>query len=399
MVRRASTIRLRSLKTFALATWANAAPEKISSAINAIQLVTDVPSGPRTRCTYHIRAAPHNRFLAAQMSSIWLPRCAKPFSSRQRCPDGSLAIHRGAARWSEIRGFSAYRLHSRVCACYVFLNRLASEAASPTDTLGVLEPDIMQQLLTEETPGIRPENLIEDTLTGDAGGRIYTDGEYLAHNPTWHTEDSPWKADQILDILHRNQLTPKSVCEVGCGAGEILVQLKRQMPDDCQFCGYDISPQALALARSRADERLCFRLGEMTEQHDVNFDMILVVDLLEHLEDYFQFLRLLRPRAVHKVFHIPLDLSAYSVLRSHPILDLRASVGHIHYFTRDTALASLEDAGYEVLDSFYTPNDESLKGRPWKQKALALFRRGLSGINADLSARLLGGRSLLVLAR
>ena len=59
---------------------------------------------------------------------------------------------------------------------------------------------------------------------------IYTSGEYAAKNPTYHVEDSAWKAHQILKIIQRNNLQPLSICEVGCGAGEILRQLQSNLP-------------------------------------------------------------------------------------------------------------------------------------------------------------------------
>jgi hypothetical protein len=52
--------------------------------------------------------------------------------------------------------------------------------------------------------------------------KIYTQGEYFEKNQTWHIEDSPWKTEQLMKIIKRNQLQPTSICEVGCGAGEIL---------------------------------------------------------------------------------------------------------------------------------------------------------------------------------
>ena len=228
---------------------------------------------------------------------------------------------------------------------------------------------------------------------------IYTDGEYLSHNPTWHAEDAVWKSKYILQTIDRNKLTPRSVCEVGCGTGEILVQLQQNLPDETEFLGYDISPQAYALAAPREDQRLNFRLGDVTEQRDAHFDLILAIDLLEHVEDYYGFLRKLQPLSEHKIFHFPLDLSAYTVLRSHPIIEMREEVGHIHYFTCDTALAALRDTGYEPIDWFYPPNDDPLRGRPFRQKALALLRNGLGKLSQDFAVRLLGGRSLMVLAR
>jgi len=258
----------------------------------------------------------------------------------------------------------------------------------------------MPQLPSPETDFESPVGPAGDAAAcGQPGASVYTDGGYLAQNPTWHAEDSPWKARQIVRMIRRNRLAPRRVCEVGCGAGEVLVQLKRSLPEDCRFWGYDVSPQAHALAAPREDERLQFRLGDPAQDSSARFDLILVIDVLEHLEDYYGFLRKLRPRGEHKIFHIPLDLSAYTVLRSYPILELRDKVGHIHYFTRDTALAALRETGYEVVDWLYPPDDEPLGGKPLRQKMLALLRRGLYPLGPDFAVRLLGGRSLMVLAR
>ena len=32
---------------------------------------------------------------------------------------------------------------------------------------------------------------------------MYKSGEYLEKNPTWHVEESPWKARQIMRMLAR----------------------------------------------------------------------------------------------------------------------------------------------------------------------------------------------------
>ena len=48
---------------------------------------------------------------------------------------------------------------------------------------------------------------------------IYTNQQYLKANPTWHDEDSPWKASQVMALLARNRLAAKKVAEIGCGAG------------------------------------------------------------------------------------------------------------------------------------------------------------------------------------
>jgi ubiquinone/menaquinone biosynthesis C-methylase UbiE len=72
---------------------------------------------------------------------------------------------------------------------------------------------------------------------------LYVEGEYLAKNPGWHVEESAWKARQVVRALRRNDVAPKTICDVGCGAGEVLRQLQASLDSDCRFWGYDISPQ------------------------------------------------------------------------------------------------------------------------------------------------------------
>jgi hypothetical protein len=90
-------------------------------------------------------------------------------------------------------------------------------------------------------------------------------------------------------------------------------------------------------------------------------------------------------------------MNVQMVARSAPILMVRSSVGHIHYYSKDTALATLEDCGYEIRAWFYTPNGVD---RPTSAKAclLQLPRKVLFALSEDLTVRFLGGFSLLVYA-
>src|SRR5579864_8683512 len=95
---------------------------------------------------------------------------------------------------------------------------------------------------------------------------IYTSGQYLEKNPDWHVYESPWKVAQIMRMLKQNHLSPESICEVGCGAGEVLRLLQNQLDDKCTCWGYDISPQAIALANTRTNEKLHFKLADVLKE-------------------------------------------------------------------------------------------------------------------------------------
>ena len=242
-----------------------------------------------------------------------------------------------------------------------------------------------------------------------------TTGAYLEKNPLWHADEAPWKASYVLRLMARNGLAPATVCDVCCGTGEVLRIVQQGLGEGCRLVGYDISPQAIALAERRANERLVFRLGDVRDRRAA-FDVLLLMDVVEHLEDYFSLLRDLRPMAEYKIVHIPLDISVRSVLRGR-LSEYRAAYGHIHYFTKDVALRMLEEAGYEVVDYVYTWQENPLRvvwnehrhrgARTLARKLAGYAARtvlGLPGriffaLNPDLAVRVLGGWRLLVLTR
>jgi SAM-dependent methyltransferase len=219
--------------------------------------------------------------------------------------------------------------------------------------------------------------------------------EYLKNNPNWHVEDSPWKARQIMKMLKRNPLPIKSIAEIGCGAGEILNQLHLNLPQDTTFHGYDISPDAIRLAKSREKDRLIFKNENLLDTN-VKFDLLLMI--FEHVDNYLGFLKASLPKSTYTIFHIPLDLSVLGVLRD-TLTTYRKSVGHLHYFSQATALATLADSGYEVIDYFYTAESLDLPRKTLKSK-LAYIPRAVSfAISQNVTAKLFGGFSLLVLAK
>ena len=228
---------------------------------------------------------------------------------------------------------------------------------------------------------------------------IYTTGKYLENNPGWHVGDSPWKSEQILRMIRKHNLQPATLCEVGCGAGEILSHLHEELRLT-QFSGYEISPQAFELCLKREKDRLRFFMEDLLETKE-RFDLLLCIDVFEHIPNYLGFLEKLRDHAGNFIFHIPLDLSLLTVLRPARLLKSRYGVGHLHTFNYELALAVLKDTGYEILDSFFTAGGlELAKNQRRVRTVLAnLPRRVLGRFSNRLSAQLLGGYSLLVLAK
>jgi hypothetical protein len=198
---------------------------------------------------------------------------------------------------------------------------------------------------------------------------IYDNGEYRRGHETWHAEDSPYKAGLVAGAILRNRLAFDECVDVGCGAGLVTELLARRFPGQ-RFVGLlDCAPV---------------------------YDLALCLDVFEHVEDYFGFLRKLRARARTVIFNIPLDMNVLKVLSGMP--HAREKVGHLHYFSRYTALKTLEECGYRIVEEKLAVPYFSTMPRSARQWAILPVRMLGLLCGRDLASRVLGGASLLVTA-
>lgn len=222
---------------------------------------------------------------------------------------------------------------------------------------------------------------------------------YLKHNPSWHIEDSAWKASYIVKILEKNNLKLSTIVDVGCGIGEVLSKVFTGLKKETVCEGYDVAEDAYKACLTRQQPGLSYFHGNAFE-NDKKYDALLMIDVFEHVEDYFSFLRQAAPKATYKVYHIPLDISVYAVIINN-FKYVRIPGGHINYYTKDTALASLRETGHEIIDWFYTPGalERNNKGLTLSGKFVNFCRRMLYKVNKDAAAKYFGGFSLMVLTK
>ena len=227
---------------------------------------------------------------------------------------------------------------------------------------------------------------------------IYEDGNYFTKNPTWGSEHSFWKAAQISHVLFSNDISPKKIVEIGCGAGGVILGLSRLMPG-VNFVGYDISPQAIALAKPKASDRVQFVFGDYFALQDQSFDLAICADVFEHIDDYLGFLRKLASTQKQAVFHIPLDLALVSTLFPSILINTRNLVGHLHYFNKETAEVTIKDCGFDILDSRITAGCLAFPEPGVKGRLFWAIRKAIYSVSPKFAAKTLGGFSLIILAQ
>ncbi len=227
---------------------------------------------------------------------------------------------------------------------------------------------------------------------------IYNNQTYLKNNPTWHEEDAVFKAGKILSLLNRNGLTFSTVSEIGCGSGAILEELEKNMTSVESFCGYDISQDAILIAKKRETAKIRFEHKDITGPGDTSFsELQMVIDVIEHLDNYFAFLGAIVSKSQYTVFHIPLDMCVWTLFREQMLLESKDRVGHIHNFSEAFVLDVLKDYGFEVVDTMFTEPTYALKGV--KQKTVGFLRKCAFSINKRFATKTFGGYSILVLAK
>jgi hypothetical protein len=227
---------------------------------------------------------------------------------------------------------------------------------------------------------------------------IYRNGQYLANNPTWHDEESSWKAEHIIKIMEKNNIKPSSLCDVGCGAGGILNHMANNLNKDIIFHGYEISPQAFKICKQKEKENLNFIFGGLSSIESP-FDVLMALDVFEHLEDYFTFLRSIKEKGIYKIFHTPLEINVISSLSKISLTRTREMVGHIHYFTKETLIDTLESTGYRIIDYSFTNYPIDCPAPGLLNNLRKIPREVLYRKHPSLGARIFSDYNLLVLAK
>ncbi len=229
-----------------------------------------------------------------------------------------------------------------------------------------------------------------------SSNNIYNNKEYLKNNLNWHQEDSPYKVSFVKKIIKKNNISFNNCADVGCGAGYVT-ELLSQEYQNINFIGFDYSNDVNLFWRERSKLSNLKFVNEDISDFNKVFDLILCLDVFEHVEDYYKFLKNLKNSGKKFIFNIPLDMNVLKVI-TNGIKFARTEVGHLHYFSEYTAIETLKDCGFIIKDSFLSTAFLSVPPRNVRQLAVLPFRLFTLTFGKSFGAKCFGGQSLVVYA-
>lgn len=176
-------------------------------------------------------------------------------------------------------------------------------------------------------------------------------------------QNQGWQEKQKeLDFKHKaaSSLIEKGpILDLGCGDGIFLEHLKRK---GVEGIGLDISESAIKLAKSRGVDCRVFDLGGKLPFEDNSFEVVTLIDTLEHLFMPKEVLKEAhRVTKNYIIFSTPnfVSLAArLQVLRGQVPENNTLRKAHVFWATRKVLLQFLKEIGFkvekEVYDSFYS---------------------------------------------
>jgi SAM-dependent methyltransferase len=205
--------------------------------------------------------------------------------------------------------------------------------------------------------------------TNECISNLYLTDEYVSNNPSLHREDSSWKISKIIPfvdaVIGRINKKEINVLDVGGGAGLILnavsSHIEKKYGKKVNKFALDLSPAMLEIQRKENPD-LKKALNESisnTSLNDREIDLVLMIDVLEHIPNPTDALAELRRISRFAIFKVPLEnnlclITKNLITKNRAKAKAAASIGHINFYTFGKLKGQTEKYLGKVIDSSFT---------------------------------------------
>jgi 2-polyprenyl-3-methyl-5-hydroxy-6-metoxy-1,4-benzoquinol methylase len=150
------------------------------------------------------------------------------------------------------------------------------------------------------------------------------------------------------EFFTKNVTKNDRVLDIGSGNGSLAKDVALHAKS---VLGVDIDPKNIEKSkRNNSAPNLEYRLADATKDlSSETFDIIIMSNVLEHIDDRVNFLKSIRPLARKFLFRVPMiDREWVTLLKQELGLDYRLDTTHFTEYTFAQFKSEFEEAGYEV---------------------------------------------------
>jgi|SRR3989344_3045467 len=193
--------------------------------------------------------------------------------------------------------------------------------------------------------------------------KIYEDGTYIKKNPSLHIEDSKWKSQVLIpfiDIfLKEDNKNNIKILDIGGGAGLILKSLSdyiiKEHNKKTKLFALDLSSYMLDIQKKNNPDLIkTFNMDVRDINLNHKMDLVLMIDVLEHVSHPMVVLNKLRIISNYVIFKVPLESNFTLGLLNFLTLGyirrkVIADVGHINVYNLKKLRKEIESNCGEII--------------------------------------------------
>lgn len=139
-----------------------------------------------------------------------------------------------------------------------------------------------------------------------------------------------------------------SVLDIGCGNGSLAKDVAKFAKS---VMGIDFDPKVIEKAkRKNSAPNVEYKVGDATKDlSNQKFDVIIMSNVLEHIEHRVEFLKKIRPLANKFLFRVPMiDREWVTLYKKELGVDYRLDTTHFTEYTWQQFKSEFEQAGYSI---------------------------------------------------